>query len=625
MKLHSMLSDGMVLQRNIHAPIWGRAESGEEIKISFLGKKYSTSADAAGQWRIVLEKLKPGGPHEMRISSGQEELIIRDILIGDVWVLGGQSNMELPVRRTLDLLAEEVASINLPLIRQFAVPQTYNFHAPQQELSGGRWIAATPEEVLNFSAAGFFCAQELFDQYQVPIGLVQTAVGGTPIEAWMSEATLRDVGGYEADLEQCKDEGYIQETMRRDEERNSQWYSQLNDTDLGLQEGWFHNSYDSSTADWGEIEVPGSWAGSRLAPVRGTVWLRKEIDVPASMLEGEVMLKLGTIIDADDTYINGICIGNTGYMYPPRRYSVPKGLLKPGRNTIVVRVISSHNTGSFVPDMPYKLIGSGEELDLRGVWQYRIGTSTEELAPSTFFQYKPSGVFNSMIAPLREFPVKGILWYQGESNSGRPAGYRGLFAALVRDWRRNWGDGDLPFIYVQLANFGEADDTQVNWAELREEQRRSLEVPRTAMAVTIDVGEYNDLHPQDKKTVGQRLALCARKLAYGEEQLVHSGPMFKGVEHRGNTLVLHFDHIGSGLVVRGGGGKLHGFAVCGPDGRFCPAQAVISGDTVIVRHEEISQPVHARYAWANNPAGVNLYNREGLPASPFSTSGLDPR
>ncbi|MNJ51809.1 hypothetical protein D3C77_471240 [compost metagenome] len=230
-----------------------------------------------------------------------------------------------------------------------------------------------------------------------------------------------------------------------------------------------------------------------------------------------------------------------------------------------------------------------------------------------------------MIAPLREFPVKGILWYQGESNSGRPAGYRGLFAALVRDWRRNWGDSDLPFIYVQLANFGEADDTQVNWAELREEQRRSLDVPRTAMAVTIDVGEYNDLHPQDKKTVGQRLALCARKLAYGEKQLVHSGPMFKQVEHRGDTLVLHFDHIGSGLVVRGGGGKLHGFAVCGPDGHFCPAQAVISGDTVIVRHEEISQPVHARYAWANNPAGANLYNREGLPASPFSTSGLDPR
>ncbi|GAA0135137.1 sialate O-acetylesterase [Paenibacillus sp. YSY-4.3] len=618
MKLHSMLSDGMVLQRNTHAPIWGTAGSGEEIRVSFLGKTYSAAADASGHWRVELEKLElPGGPHEMTISSGQEELVIRDILIGDVWVLGGQSNMELPVRRTLDLLAEEVADVNLPLIRQFAVPQTYNFHAPQQELPGGRWVAAAREEVLHFSAVGFFCARELYEKYQVPVGLVQTAVGGTPIEAWMSEGTLRDIGGYEAVLEQCKDDGYVQETIRRDEERNRLWYSHLNDTDLGLQEGWFDAVCD--TADWELVEVPGSWSGSQLEPLRGVVWFRKVIDVPASVLEGEVMLKLGTIVDADDTYINGVSVGSTGYMYPPRRYPVPKGLLKPGRNTIAVRVISNQNTGAFVPDMPYKLVGSGQELDLRGKWQYRIGTSTAALEPSTFFQYKPSGVYNSMIAPLREYPVKGILWYQGESNTGRPAGYRELFAALVRDWRRNWGSADLPFIYVQLANLGEEDDALVNWAELREEQRRSLAVPNTAMAVTIDVGEYNDLHPQDKKTVGQRLALCARRLAYGEEQLLHSGPMFSRMEQREDAIVLHFDHAGSGLIARGGSGELHGFAVCGPDGRFFPAQAVISGSTVIARHEGTSQPVHVRYAWANNPAGANLYNREGLPASPFST------
>ncbi|WP_244996395.1 sialate O-acetylesterase [Paenibacillus woosongensis] len=621
MKLHSMLSDGMVLQRAAHVPIWGTAGTGEEIRVSFLGKTYSTAADVSGHWRVELEKLEPGGPYEMTIWSSQAELVVRDILIGDVWVLGGQSNMELPVRRTLDLLAEEVASVNLPQIRQFAVPQTYNFQAPRLELPGGRWIAAALEDVLHFSAVGFFSARELYEKYQVPIGLVQTAVGGTPIEAWMSEETLREVGGYEAVLEQCKDDGYVKETMRKDEERSRLWYSHLNDTDLGLQEGWFNAVCD--TADWELTEVPGSWSGSRLEPLRGAVWFRKEIDVPASMLEGEVMLKLGTIVDADDTYINGVSVGSTGYRYPPRRYPVPQGLLKPGRNTIAVRVVSNENTGAFVPDMPYKLVGSGQELDLRGMWQYRVGTSIEALEPSTFFQYKPSGVYNSMIAPLREYPVKGILWYQGESNTGQPAGYRKLFAALVRDWRRNWGSADLPFIYVQLANFGEEGDAQVNWAELREEQRRSLEVPNTAMAVTIDVGEYNDLHPQDKKTVGQRLALCARKLAYGEEHLVHSGPMYTRMEQREGAIVLHFDHAGSGLIAGGGSGGLRGFAVSGPDGRFFPAQAVISGSTVIVRHEGTSQPVHARYAWANNPAGANLYNREGLPASPFSTIGWD--
>lgn len=619
MKLHSLLSDGMVLQRNTNALVWGTAGSGEEIQVNFLGKIYHTAADADGHWRVALEKLEPGGPHEMAVSSGREELVIRDILIGDVWVLGGQSNMELPVRRTLDVLADEVAGVNLPQIRQFAVPQTYNFHAPQQDLYGGQWIAAAPEDLLNFSAVGFFFAKELHEKYQVPIGLVHAAVGGTPIEAWISERTLRDIGGYEAVLKQCKDDDYVSETKHRDEERNRIWYSHLNETDLGLQEGWFQASCD--TADWEPLEVPGSWAGSRLEPVRGAVWLRREFDVPPSMLEGDILLKLGTIVDADDTYINGVLIGSTGYMYPPRRYPVPKGLLKPGRNIMAVRVISTQNTGAFVQDMPYKLVAGRQELDLRGTWKYRIGAVAEALEPQTFFQYMPSGVYNSMIAPLRDYPIKGILWYQGESNTGRPAGYSELFASLLQDWRRNWGSGEIPFIYAQLANLGEEDDSQVNWAELREEQRKGLQVPNTAMAVTIDVGEYNDLHPQDKKTVGQRLALGARKLAYGEKDLVHSGPMFKSMERAGEAIILHFDHIGDGLAVRGGG-ELQGFAICGPDGRFFPADAAIFGDTVIVKHDDIRQPVHVRYAWSNNPARANLYNQEGLPASPFSTNGM---
>ncbi|WP_379393337.1 sialate O-acetylesterase [Paenibacillus lentus] len=624
-KLHSLLSDGMVLQRNTNVLIWGMAGSGEEIRVTFLGQTYNAAVDADGHWRVALEKLEPGGPYEMTISAESQETVIHDILIGDVWVLGGQSNMELPVRRTLDVLAEEVASVNLPFIRQFAVPQTYNFHSPQQELHEGQWITATPEDVLSFSAVGFFFAKELHEKYQVPIGLIHAAVGGTPIEAWISERTLRDIGGYEAVLEQCKDDDYVSETKHRDEERNRIWYSHLNDTDLGLKEGWFRSSCD--TSDWGDMEVPGSWSGGRLASVRGTVWFRREFDVPASMLDGDILLKLGTIVDADDTYINGVCIGNTGYMYPPRRYPLSKGLLKPGRNTIAVRVISTQNTGSFVQDMPYKLVAGRQELDLRGTWKYRIGTVTEALEPQTFFQYMPSGVYNSMIAPLRDYPIKGILWYQGESNTGRPAGYSDLFSSLVRDWRRNWGSGEIPFIYAQLANLGEEDDSQVNWAELREEQRKGLTVPNTAMAVTIDVGEYNDLHPQDKKTVGQRLALCAKKLAYGEEQLVYSGPMFKSMERTGEAnaddaiaIALHFDHVGSGLTTRGGG-ELQGFAVCGADGRFFPADAVIFGDTVIVKHDDIREPVHVRYAWSNNPARANLCNREGLPASPFSTCG----
>lgn len=617
LRLHGILGNGMVLQRNTNAVIWGKAGSNEVVRVSFLGKTYEVPADLSGDWRVSLEELEAGGPHEMTISAAQEEIVVRDILVGDVWLLGGQSNMELPVRRTLDLLADEVRDVNLPFIRQFAVPQVYNFHAPQEEIQGGEWIAANPESVLGFSAAGFFFAKELYEIHKVPIGLVHTAVGGTPIEAWISEETLRAIGGYDAALDRNKDDQYVGATKHKDEARSQNWYGHLNGTDTGLKEGWFQADLDDS--EWTDFEVPGSWADSELEPVRGSVWFRREFEVPASMLEGgaRILLKLGTIVDADDAYINGVPVGNTGYMYPPRRYPVPPGLLKPGKNSIAVRVISTQTTGAFVKDMPYKLVAGEQELDLRGTWKYRIGTVTEAMEPQTFFQYMPSGVYNGMIAPLRNFRIKGVLWYQGESNTGKPAGYGDLFAALVRDWRRNFGIGDFPFIFTQLANLGEADPSQTNWAELREEQRKGLALPNTAMAVTIDVGEYNDLHPQDKKSVGLRLSLCARKLAYGEESLVHSGPMFKRMERSGDAAVLHFEHVGKGLATADGG-ELKGFELCGPDGRFFPAEAAISGDTVIVKHHRI-RPVDIRYAWSNNPEGANLCNREGLPAAPFRT------
>lgn len=618
MKLSSILSDGMVLQRNTQVPLWGQAAADQVVQISFRGNEYSAQSDPEGSWRIDLDPMEAGGPYEMTLSAGDEKIVIQDILIGEVWVLGGQSNMELPIRRTLDLLADEVKTIHLPEIRQFAVPQIYNFHAPQQELTGGQWIAATQEEILNFSAVGFFFAKELYEQYQVPIGLVHSAVGGTPIEAWISEHTLREIGGYEELLDKCKDDEYVSTTKKMEEERNQVWYNKLNDTDLGLKQGWFQTDWD--TSDWGDFEVPGSWKDTELESVRGAVWFRKEFNLPASMTESEVMLKLGTIVDADDTYINGVCVGNTGYMYPPRRYPIPKGLLKPGINSIAVRIISTHSVGSFIKDMPYKLVSdAGQELDLRGTWKYRVGTVTEAMQSQTFFQYMPSGVYNNMISPLRNYRIKGVIWYQGESNTHKPAGYSELFAAMVSDWRRNWEIGEFPFLFTQLANLGEPDDSHTNWAELREEQRKSLKIPGTAMAVIFDVGEYNDLHPQDKKTVGQRLALGAKHIAYGESELVYSGPMFREMERSGEALVLHFDHVGGGLVTRDGEGELRGFKISGPDGAFVPAEAVISGDTIIVKSGSVAEPAHVRYAWLDNPAEANLYNREGLPASPFTT------
>jgi len=615
-----ILSDGMVLQRGAKVNIWGKTDHPQTVKLSFLGQSYSVQTAPGGEWNIVLEDLAPGGPYEMIITAGEEERVLRDILIGEVWVLGGQSNMELPVRRTLDLLADEVKSVHLPWIRQFVVPQTYDFHGPRDSLTGGRWISAVSEDVLDFSAAGFFFAKSLYEKYNVPIGLIHTAVGGTPVEAWISEPTLRRLGGYDVLLDQNKDDSFVTAVKEKDEQRIARWFERLNASDPGLREEWYRE--DPAASGWGTFTLPGSWAELGLESMRGVVWFRKEFDLPASLpLETEeAFLKLGTIVDADETFINGTRIGSTGYRYPPRRYPVPAGLLRPGKNTITVRVITTHNTGEFIRDMPYELRVGGYKLDLSGVWEYRVGAAAETLESQTFFQYMPSGVYNGMIHPLWNYRIRGVAWYQGESNTERPAGYRRRFRALVEDWRRLWGNGNFPFIYTQLANFGLDDnDSSDNWALLREEQRRSLEIPATAMAVTIDIGEYNDLHPQDKKTLGQRLALCAAHLAYGEDGVVHSGPLLAGLDRDGDALRLRFDHVGGGLAIRGGDTELRGFSLCGADGVYVPAQAEISGSTVVVRHEAIPAPVHARYAWGNNPADANLVNREGLPASPFTT------
>lgn len=615
-EMSSLLSDGMVLQRNSSVRLWGRSGGNKVIQAAFRGETYSTKADADGIWELTLENLEPGGPDDLVLSSGEAQIIIRDVLVGDVWVLAGQSNMELPIRRTLDLLADEIRDVNLPMIRQFSVPMSYNFQGPQEELSGGAWISAVSDDVLGFSAAGFYFAREIHERYGVPIGLIQTAVGGTPIEAWLSEPTLRGIGSYEAVLEQCKSEEYIQGVIKRDEDRNQRWYARLNETDAGLQERWQDEAADRES--WLEVELPGSWEGSELEAVRGAVWFRREIDIPETMTEDEAFLALGTIVDADDTYVNGVLVGSTGYRYPPRRYTVPKGILKPGKNTIAVRVISMQNTGEFVEGMPYRLKAAGQELDLCGTWYCRIGAVTEALEPQTFVQYMPSGTYNGMIVPLRRYPISGMLWYQGESNTGNPSGYSGLFHSMVRDWRSSWGIGDFPVIAVQLANFGPEGERFTDWAELREEQRKGLSVPNTALASAIDIGQYNDLHPQDKKTLGERLALCARKLAYGEEQLLHSGPVFAGMERMADHSVrLRFNHAGSGLATRDGK-PLQGFSARGPEGEDVPAWAEISGsNTVDVSFAGLKPVAQVRYAWSNNPAQANLCNREGLPAFPF--------
>jgi len=618
--LPKVISDGMVLQRDAEIKIWGWAAEGEKISIHFIDSTYNTTANDKGDWNIRLPKLKAGGPYEMNINASNS-ISISDIMIGDVWICSGQSNMELNMQRVSPLYGAEITNSENAYIRYFEVPDKYNFNSPQKDLPSGKWKKANPEDVLSFSAVSYFFGKELYDRYKVPVGLINSALGGSPAESWMSEEGLKEFPEHYNEAQRFKDSTLIQQIQNEDRTRINTWYSQLRQIDEGYknpEKPWYSPEYNSS--DWSTMKIPGYWANESLGFVNGVVWFRKEINIPVSMVGKPVQLNLGRIIDADSAFVNGIFVGTTSYQYPPRRYHIPPEVLKEGKNIIVVRVINSWGKGGFAEDKPYELVVDNDTIGLKGEWQYKLGAKMEPLRGETFIRWKPLGLYNAMIAPLLDYKIKGVVWYQGESNAGRPVEYRNLFPALIKDWRKNWKQGDFPFLFVQLPNFMEAkpEPSESNWALLREAQLKTLSLPNTAMVVAIDIGEWNDIHPLNKKDVGKRLALAAQKVAYGDDEVVYSGPLYKSMTVEGNKTILTFTSIGSGLMAKGGE-QLKNFAICGTDKKFVWANAKIKNNKVIVWSDKVENPMAVRYAWADNPEGANLYNKEGLPASPFRT------
>ncbi|MDG5767111.1 sialate O-acetylesterase [Balneolales bacterium ANBcel1] len=618
--LPKLIGDGMILQRDAEVTVWGWAPADSDITVDFLDTRYEATASESGKWRVVMKDLPHGGPYRMTIAGG-ETIVIDDILVGDVWVAGGQSNMEMPMHLTLPLYGEDIALADYPRIRYFRVPHAYDFDEPHTDLSGGAWQHISPEGVSEVSAVAFFFARHLYELHNVPVGVIDNSMGGSPAEAWMSEEALKSFPVHYEEALRFRDADLVEDIRQSDRRRISAWHRASVDNDAGYgnpEQPWHADDLDVS--DWQTMEVPGYWADEDLGPVNGVVWFRKEFDVPASMAGKEVALEVGRVVDADSTFINGVFVGNITYQYPPRWYQIPEGVLREGTNNITVRAVNTQGRGGFVEDKPYELRSMRDTIDLKGEWRYKPGVIMEPLESETFIRWKPLGLYNAMVAPLLDYRIKGVIWYQGESNTGRPQEYADLFPAMIADWRAGWDQGALPFLYVQLANYMEADDRpqDSNWARLREAQLQALSVPNTAMAGAIDVGEWNDIHPLNKKDVGDRLALAARKVAFGEEGLVYSGPVFSGMERQGSKLKLSFEHVGSGLVARGDD-RLRHFAIAGDDGAFVWADAEISGDHVVVWSDEVPDPVAVRYAWADNPDSANLYNREGLPAAPFRT------
>lgn len=616
-KLPRLISDGMVLQRDTPLKIWGWASPNEKIELDFGSKKYNAIASNDGKWTIVLPSQKAGGSYEMTLSASNK-IVLKNILFGDVWICGGQSNMELPMERVKDKYSDVIAKADNSNIRQFLVPDKFDFDRPQEDLDSGEWISVNPQNVLKFSAVAYFFSNEIYTKYKVPIGLINSALGGSPAQAWISEEAVKKFPDYYNEAQKFKNKSLIEHIESNDKMVSANWYNLLNNKDEGLKNNWSKPELDDT--DWQKMNIPGYWADNTLGNVNGAVWFRKEF-VLTKDNKGDAKLLLGRIVDADSVFVNGKFVGTTSYLYPPRNYVFDSSLLKEGKNEIAIRVINNSGKGGFVLDKPYQLILSNETIDLKGEWKYKLGTKMDVLPSQTFVRWKPVGLYNAMIAPLINYPIKGVIWYQGESNTGNPSEYFNLMETVVSDWRSKWNQGSFPFLYVQLANFMEAKSTpaESSWAELRQQQTNLLAVPNTGMAVAIDLGEWNDIHPLNKYDVGKRLALQAQKIAYGDKKIVYSGPLFKSMKINGNKLVMKFTETGSGLVAKGNK-ELNGFAIAGEDGQFVWAKATIQGDEITVSSKTVLKPTKVRYAWADNPEGANLYNKENLPASPFEAT-----
>lgn len=616
-KLPKIIRDSMILQRNSKINIWGWASKGEKVSVKFNGKNYITKTGADGKWKVQLSPMKAGGPYTMGIS-GKNKIRLSDILIGDVWLCAGQSNMEHQMKLHSVYYPDEIANANYPEIRQFKIPNVTNLVSPQKDLPGGSWKWANPTDVNDFSAVAYFFAKALYQKYHVPIGIINASWGGIPIESMMSEESFKSFPDILKAIEKNKDTPYVN---RVNQEALNSRQNMKRPEDKGIAEKWYSPSYQPK--EWHRIAIPGFWADEGAKGLNGVVWYRREIEVPASMTNVPAKVFLGRIVDADELYINGIKVGSTGYMYPQRRYPVPEGVLNPGKNLFVVRVTNNFGKGGFVPDKPYELIAGKDTIDLTGYWQYKVGSLNERDGGFAGFgialQNQPTALYNTMIAPLTDYTIKGFVWYQGESNTGKPDEYAKLQSTMITDWRSKWKEGDLPFLFVQLPGFGDYNylPSESQWARFREAQAKSLSLPNTGMAVAIDLGEWNDIHPDRKKPVGDRLALVAEKIAYGQD-IVYSGPLYLSSILEGNKIIISFTHTGSGLSTNDGEAPSE-FAIAGKDKKFVWANAQIDDDKIIVSSEEIPDPKYVRYAWADDPVNPNLINKEGLPAAPFRT------
>ena len=623
LQLPKILGDHMVLQQKSFAKLWGWAEPEQVVKVttSWNDKTYRVVTDQQGNWQASVATGKAGGPYTVTIQADITR-VLEDILLGEVWICSGQSNMEWPLSRA-ETAGEEIPLSDFPEIRLFTVEKTIAMR-PEEDLKGS-WNLCSPETSADFSAVGYFFGKMLHKELGVPVGLVNTSWGGTPSESWTSRETLLTFGDFDRQLEELygTSDNEMEEARKEQLRIESMIKKQQdfeNQDNIGFSEGWMNVEFDDSS--WGKMDCPAEWSSiDEIGMLEGVLWMRKGIEIPDSWIGKDLSLELGPVDEMDITYINGVEVGTSRKISNwnvPRIYKVPASLVNSGTLQLSIRIVNTNAQGG-VFGHPNQLKIYPEEntneevVRLAGQWEYRIAYTFPDV-PMVFNSHTPSVLYNGMLHPLKNMALKGAIWYQGESNQIRAMQYRTIFPGMIEDWRATWEQGDFPFYFVQIApyNYGH-DETSF---ELREAQFLTLaKVKNTGMAVTMDIGNPNDIHPTNKRDVGKRLALWALAKDYGKD-VVYSGPLYREQTIEENKIRIHFNCIGSGLEAKGG--PLTHFEIAGEDQVYHPANAVIDGETVVVSAAEVATPVAVRYGWSNT-AEPNLCNAEGLPASSFCT------
>lgn len=507
-RLPSVITDGMVIQRKSPIPIWGVADPEEIVNIEFKGKNYSVKADESGNWEVILPEEKAGGPYSIKIN----DRVIEDVLVGDLYFCSGQSNMELPINRVTDMFAEEVDNYSNPMIREFKTPKEYSIEGVREDTEKAIWKKATGEETQAFGALVYFLAKELYENNgHVPVGIINSSWGGSKIHAWMSEKALNEYPAKLRNLEMMKDQTYRKRIADKESYAGRLWKKVMDENDPGYNSKMRWNDPEFDDGEWEVTVVPeGNWGKDEYGAINGSHWLRKKFMVPERRDKESAMLRLGCIVDADSVWINGKFVGFTSYQYPPRKYKIEKGILKPGENNVTIRVVSNSGVPHFVEEKPYYIVfEDGEKIALEGEWKHQTGSIMPPAPGVTDFFQTPTSLYNSMVYPFKRIPFQGVVWYQGESDVDQPQQYDRLLGGMIEDWRALFSSPDLDFYVVELADFLHPEDFvgRNAWQKLRDAQKRGVEMRKNAYLIkNSDTGEWNDIHPLDKKTPAKRIA-----------------------------------------------------------------------------------------------------------------------